>query len=219
MPGSRGGPRTPSPGRERVGGAPAGAGRGGPREGHHQARRSRQRPPAHISQDHSAAGTLGDMHGSRTSSRKRRQQTPEPRQRRPPCGPPSPPARPSRPCSSPPCPGASTGLGWGHRVAGACVSWASLSISTACTPDSWPWRLPLLTRRLSRTCVHVCISVCTRVHVYTCSPAYARLCGLWLLGLGLNSEELFCKLLVRRGGQRLVPPGDRPQRAWGPPRR
>lgn len=181
MPGSRGGPRTPSPGRERVGGAPAGAGRGGPREGHHQARRSRQRPPAHISQDHSAAGTLGDMHGSRTSSRKRRQQTPEPRQRRPPCGPPSPLARPSRPCSSPPCPGASTGLGWGHRVAGTCVSWASLSISTACTPDSWPWRLPLLTRRLSRTRVHVCVSVsrvcmCTRAHPHT--PICAA-CGCW----------------------------------------
>lgn len=126
-------------------------------------------------------GRWGDMHGSRTSSRKRRQQTPEPRQRRPPCGPPSPPARPSRPCSSPPCPGASTGLGWGHRVAGACVSWASLSISTACTPDSWPWRLPLLTRRLSRTRVHVCVSVsrvctCTRAHPHT--PVCAA-CGCW----------------------------------------
>lgn len=92
------------------------------------------------------------------------------------------PTRPSIPALLlTPLPGASTGLGWGHRVAGACVSWASLSISTACTPDSWPWRLPLLTRRLSRTRVHVCVSVsrvctCTRAHPHT---PVCEACGCW----------------------------------------
>lgn len=219
MPGSRGGPRTPSPGRERVGGAPAGAGRGGPREGHHQARRSRQRPPAHISQDHSAAGTLGghawqpDVQPQAPAANPGAQAA-EAALRA------SLPTRPSIPALLlTPLPRGQhwtrLGASGGRRL---CVLGLALH-QHRLHPGQLALEAPLAdppTLPHPRACLRFCV---TRVHVYTCSPAYARLCGLWLLGLGLNSEELFCKLLVRRGGQRLVPPGDRPQRAWGPPGR